>query len=514
MVVPRVVLIENLPAQWDAIWLLGAAACGLVAAGVWTIVSRRTALEAAIEIDRRFHLYERVASSISLSDGEQNSPAGQAVVKDAVRAASRIDVNDEFRVRLDRRAWLPLAPAALAFLVIAFFGPAVATSGVNPHSPTLVAKQINTAAESARKKLEEQRKRAEREGFKNAAGLFKQIEAGTNELAKKKDIDRTKAAVKLNDLAKQLEQRRQQLGGKDSLRKQLQSLKSFDSGPAEKIAQAMQQGNFQDAAKELEKLASALKDSQLTDEQKAALAKQLEELQQKLADAAEAQQQAMDDLQRQIDEARESGDLAKAGQLQQQLDRLAAQAPQMHRLQFLSDQTGRLCQGLQTDNLMMCDEAMECLCDKLGEMQQDADELAMLDAALDDLQLAKDAMVCPNCQGAGCEQCEGNAATIGLSQSSSRAGNGIGRGRGNGLPGAEPDTETQDVRVRQRPGRGPAVFAGSVNGPNIKGQVEATITQEMATFGKSEADPLATERLPRNRREHAEEYFNQLREGR
>ena len=33
-------------------------------------------------------------------------------------------------------------------------------------------------------------------------GLFKQIEAGTKELTEKKDLDRTKAAVKLNDLAK------------------------------------------------------------------------------------------------------------------------------------------------------------------------------------------------------------------------------------------------------------------------------------------------------------------------
>ena len=45
--------------------------------------------------------------------------------------------------------------------------------------------------------------------------LFKQIEQGTKDLPRKQDVDRTKAAVKLNDLAKQLEERREQLGGKD-----------------------------------------------------------------------------------------------------------------------------------------------------------------------------------------------------------------------------------------------------------------------------------------------------------
>jgi hypothetical protein len=35
----------------------------------------------------------------------------------------------------------------------------------------------------------------------------------------------------------------------------------------------------------------------------------------------------------------------------------------------------------------------------------------------------------------------------------------------------------------------------------------------MASFRGSETDPLTTQELPRNRREHAEEYFNSLREG-
>jgi hypothetical protein len=35
----------------------------------------------------------------------------------------------------------------------------------------------------------------------------------------------------------------------------------------------------------------------------------------------------------------------------------------------------------------------------------------------------------------------------------------------------------------------------------------------MAGLGTQEADPLTTERLPRNRREHAEQYFNLLRDG-
>ena len=73
--------------------------CAVVTAIAWTFLSNRSPLDAAIEIDRRFDLRERVASSLSLSPEDQTSEAGRAVVNDAVRAVQRIDVDEKFRVR-------------------------------------------------------------------------------------------------------------------------------------------------------------------------------------------------------------------------------------------------------------------------------------------------------------------------------------------------------------------------------------------------------------------------------
>ncbi len=515
--VPRLVAVANLPSNWDALWLIGSILAGLVAAAAWTIVSRRTALDAAIEIDRRFDLRERVASSLSLSDAEFHTPAGQALVKDAMRAAGRIDVGDRFRVRISRRAWLPLLPAALAFLLMTFVNPPDATSSLDPNATAAVAKQINTAAESARKKLAEQREQAKREGLKAAEGLFKKIEAGTRELADKKNLDRSKAAVKLHDLAKQLEQRRKQLGGKDGLQKQLQNLKDLGSGMAGEIAQAMKLGDFQQAAKEVEKLAQQLHDEKLDDGAKADLAKQLGAMKDKLASTADAHQQAMENLQQQIEQQRQAGDLDKAGQSQQKLDDLAAHSPQKDTLQKLADQLGQMQKGLQQGDAQQAADAMKQMAQQLGEMQQSANEKKMVDAAIENLQAAKDAMLCQNCQGAGCEQCQSDSGKNAMTDSSGqnvKPGHGIGTGRGNAGPSDdELAAGTQKIQVRQQPGRGNAVFAGRVEGANIKGAVEATIQQQMSSFGTAPADPLSTDGLPRNRREHAEEYFNLLREG-
>jgi hypothetical protein len=517
LAVPRLVSIADLPSNWDSLWLIGSIAGGLIAAAAWTIASRRTALDAAIEIDRRFDLRERVASSLSLSDAELHTPAGQALVKDAVRAASRIDVGERFRVRMSRRAWLPLAPAAVAFLLMTLVNPPAATSSLSPNASAVVAKQINTAAESARKKLAEQREQAKREGLKTADGLFKQIEAGTRELAEKKDLDRTKAAVKLNELAKQLQERRQQLGGKDGLQKQLQNLKGLGSGTAGKIAQAMQQGDFQQAAKEIDQLAQELRDGKLDEGAKSDLAKQLGAMKDKLASTADTHQQAMEYLDQQIKQQQQAGDLSKAGQLQQKLDDLAAQAPQMDAVQKLADQLGNMQKGLQQGDGKQTANAMKQMANQLGEMQQGANEKKMLDAALDELQAAKDAMLCENCQGAGCEKCQGGPGKNAMSNSSNPnalPGRGIGTGRGNAGPSDdELAAGTREIQVRMQPGRGNAVFAGRVEGSNMKGTVEATIQEQMTSFGTAPADPVSTDGLPRNRREHAEEYFNLLRKG-
>ncbi len=67
--------------------------------------------------------------------------------------------------------------------------------------------------------------------------------------------------------------------------------------------------------------------------------------------------------------------------------------------------------------------------------------------------------------------------------------------------------------MRQTPGRGSAVFGGMVEGPNIKGDVAEAIKEEMATLEAEPADPLTAERLPNSRREHAQQYFDLLREG-
>jgi hypothetical protein len=370
-----------------------------------------------------------------------------------------------------------------------------------------------------RKKIEERRKQAEKEGLKEAEGLFQKIEQGTRELSEKQNSDRTKAAVKLNDLKQQLEARREQLGGKDSLRQQFQNMKNLGAGPAEKAANAMKQGDWKKAMDEVKELEKQLRDGKLDENAKQRLAKQLEQMKEKLEAAAEARQQAMDDLKKQIEQQRRAGNLAKAGELQQKLDKMQKQQQQMDRLQQLAQQMGQIQQQLQQGDNQKAAQAMAKMAEQLGQMQQQMNEMEMLDAAMDQLEMAKDAMACEECDGEGCEACMG-ALAANMNQfsqaSQMRANNGMG-GDPRAGAGMRPDdrnaTNVRDTRVRQDPKQGAATFAGMVEGPNVTGDVVQAIKEEMTTSAAEPADPLTSERLPNSRREHAEEYFKILRDG-
>src|SRR3954468_1099944 len=83
---PRVIAIEGLATNWDLSWLLGGFAAAILGAAFWTVFSNRSPIDAAVEIDRRFDLRERVASSLLLTPEEQTSEAGRAVMNDALHA--------------------------------------------------------------------------------------------------------------------------------------------------------------------------------------------------------------------------------------------------------------------------------------------------------------------------------------------------------------------------------------------------------------------------------------------
>jgi hypothetical protein len=520
------------PLVWNGAWIGGALAAGLLIAGLWTYLTKQNQLEAAIEIDRRFGLKERVSSTLALDEAELETDAGRALAKDALRRVERLDVQSKFGIEFNPRSLLPLVPAVAAFALL-FVTDAI--QEVVASSENLnVSKHIKESTEPLRKKLEERRKEAAEKGLKDAADLFKQLEEGAHELTKRDEVDRKQALSKLTDLQKQLEQRREKLGA-DRMKEQLDNLKNLKSGPADKVANALKEGDFKKALDEIEELKRQLAKGDLDGKKQEELKNQLADMQKKLQDAVDGQKKLENDLEKQIANAQKQipnpeelkkqiQDLINQGRkedaeklrqqaqkmaenlekMQQQLAKMQQNGPQMQQLQDMANKLGQCAACMGEGDKAGAQKALEALQKELGQMQMNAEELVMLDMALD--QIAE-------CKG----DCNGEGGQFGMD------GNGKGKGKGDFARGAgqgegkrdiaKDDVAFRESHVSQNIGKGKAVITGEVDGPNIKGVVQQEIQQQIEASKREASDTVIRQRLPRNQRDHAKEYFDALREG-
>jgi hypothetical protein len=499
------------PLADEQAWILGSLAtalvAGLLAAVAWTWLRKQDSLAAAAEIDRRFGLKERVSSSLALAPEQLQSEAGRALVEDAAARLDRVDVAEQFGLRFDRRALLPLAPAAAA-LVLALF-----VNGRGPSTPVVAATssenaQVKKSTQALTKKIELERKEAQEQGLTEADALLKQLEQGTKSLADKTQPDRKQTLVALNELVKDAEKRRQQLASGAELKQQLNQLKNLQQGPAEKLGQALKTGDLKKALTELEKLKAELAGDKLDAKAKEQLAKQLEQMQKVLEKTAQAQQQAKQDLKEQIESQRRAGNTAEADKLQQQLDKLAQKSPQMDKLNQMAQQLKQASSCMKDGQCDQAAKVLDQLSQNLADLEKDSQELEMLEDALDQIADAKAAMACKACDGEGCRECQGK----GNQPRITRFAKGGGRGAGE-REEKKNETEFYDSQVKQNVGKGASVVTGTAGGPNRKGQVQEEIKGQFSSAEQQSEDVLSGQRLPHDYRDHAKKYFDALREG-
>ena len=514
LAVPKIWVLNIEPVAWMWSWIGSALGVGLLVAIVWTYVVRNSTIEAAIEFDRRFQLKERVSSALSLAPNEAETEIGQALVQDAVRRVERIDVREHFPISVNWRALMPLVPAAAIFLLCTGLIPDATQEKESQAANTtaLEKKRVETSAKKLKDGLARAKKKAEDKGLENTDALLKELQKGIDELANKEDIDRKKAMVKINNMAKDLKERREQLGGAEKMREQLKGMKNMQSGPADKIAQAMKDGDFQKALNELKDLQEKVRNNKLTDEEKEQLRKQLDQLKNKLQEMVDAHQQAKNDLKKAIEDRTKAGDMEGAGKLQRQLDQLNAMNDQMNQMQQMASSLSQCSQSLKDGNTQNAASQMNELAQQMQDLQDQLDELETLNDIMDEIAMCKDMMNCGMCNGEGCQGCMGQ-----WGQGNGKNGQpGMGMGEGEGM-GARPeeatDTSFYESQVRGKVQGGEAIRTGSASGPNRAGRSFEDVKEQITSELSEDAEPLVDVRLPRKELEHTKRYFERYNKG-
>ncbi len=463
-------------------------------------------VDAAVAIDHSFQLNERLSTALTLPEHLLATSAGQALLSDAIRHVSGLDIGSKFGPRMPRLAWIPLVPAIVAAALL--FVPALSARRAQAKPSELIDKQVVVnQTKSLGKKIASQRKEMAKEKLAEAEKLLAQIEKAADELAKAPPAQKDKALVELNKLTDAIKDRQKKLGSPEQVNRQLQQLKDMASnGPADDFAKDMAKGDFMKAANELKKLQEKLKSGQMTPGDKKALKEQLSEMSKQLEKLAN-----LDQRKKQLEEAQKNGGLSKE-QFNKEMAKLEEQAKSLKQLQQLASKLGQAGEQLQKEDLQKAASALGASQQQLAEMAKQLQELESLDGALADLQDAKNGMT-----GEGMNQLGEMPGNMGMNGGNRPGqGSGLGRGRGQGdRPEAPDSTALYTAKQKMQFGKGKAVLEGYTRSNNpLKGQSVIDIQGEMETSVGLSEEALTNQKVPKNVEKHIRGYFDQINKGR
>ena len=502
---------------WVYAWGGGSTVVAFLIAGAYALMTAPTTESVAAEVDHRFGLRERLSSSMMLGDDERDTAFGMALNADADKRADQLEVADQFALKPNKLGWLPIAILPVLATVLALVEPMTSADEDLANKPNaLEVKQVKTVATQLKKRIQQQRRKAESEGLKEAKEMYEKMEADLDKISKRPSMNKKDAMIAMNDMKKKLEERRDQLGSSEQMQRALSQMKGIESGPGEKVAKSIAKGNFAEAEKSVKQLAAKMRDGKMSPKEKEQLKKQVEQMKDALKKAVQEHEQKKQELKEKIEQARKEGRGNDAAKMQQQLNQMQQKDSQMQKMGQMAEAMSQAAEAMKQGNGEQAADAMEQMADQLGEMGEEMSELEDLESAMDQLSQSKNQMRCEKCGGGGCQQCQGGGMNQGFGQGQGQEGQGFGMGRGNGSgdrPEQEEDTNTYETQVRGDVKKGRAIIAGFADGANRKGVSREDVKHAIESAISDESDPTENQTLPRTEREHAQQYFDQLREG-
>ncbi len=506
-------------------WIVLSCLLGLATLGAIGIAWFRSPdrLHAALALDERFRLKERVTTGLMLSPEETASPAGQALLADVNQRVQGLSVNEKFPLSFPRTATLVPVGAVLLLLLAVFYNPHIGQAVDDDQKPLT----DNLAVAQEIKEQLRQLKKAPRPAERPRSPELEKLDEDRDRLSRAKTETREEAkdvVKQMGNLEEQIQQRDKELARRaDALKAQMKQAerlanKAQKEGPAQKMDRALEQADFKKAQQEAEMLAKQLQDEDqaerlrkklndpnLSREQKEQIQKELDQLEKKKLTQQQKDQlqEQLKDLQDKIDRLsrdakqreQELRDMAAKGQispeqLEQELDQLRENLPQidartLQELKELADLLGQ-CQACLREGKE--GEAA----DKLAEC---AGKLAKLDANGERKDLAQQLAQLQEARRMLCQALDGNNPAAGQRPEAK-----------------EHDTQARDVRSRSEFDKGRLQIVDHVPGQGLKTlRNQAELSEEIRQAAQAAPEAIDRQRLPRSASDMARGYFEKLR---
>lgn len=477
--------------RWTWGWSIGSLLAALLVATWIAWIRKPSRIQAAVEIDQRYHLRERCSSALAIADSERQSPAGQALIQDAEKQVDRIDLRDHFPVRpAGQWAWILLPLAACIAL---FWVPDAQPSAIQVLANT-VAKQatnVKNATEPILKSVQKKLQEAEDKGDLEAIDEYKRVEEQLKKLQNKPDLGAKEAIADLNEIKKEMAQKKESLGDSKQMKEAFSNLKDLDQGPAENLANALQEGEFEEAKNEMEKLAQALQSGKLEPPQTEQLQKQFEQMKDSLEKARQKREGLIQEAKNELNTAQSKGDVEKTASLRKKLEKLQEGERMNRAMEKLQDQLDKAQKALKSGDKDASQEAIEDIRKQLEELSEDQQAAKELEKMIEEIEDAKQSSKCEECDGQGCKECqnpggkEGNKSSKSPGKSSGKSSK---QGQQSGKQAGQKGDQQEGSQVESANQEGDSQEGDGQQGDGQEGDGEMSEGQESNQEGKDPAD--------------------------
>ena len=490
-------------------WVIagGLAGTATVLAVVLAIVRRPSSLDAALSLDARFGLRERITTSLGLTAAEKESSAGVALLADAEHHVAKLEVRRGYPFAFSWTAALVPACGVLLALAALLYHPDTgqATSPDPLDQPLANAAQVEQQMKKLEKKPREQKK-----GEKPTTEALQQFEEEMDKLTVRPRDNRKQAQDLVKDATALEERMMQHQGGlmerKEALKEQLQQMDRFEKtekreGPAEDLRKAMKEGDLDKAREEIEKLAKKLEEDKLTEKEKEQLQQQIEDVKEKIQRLAEQdkEEQRLEEL------ARKDG--ADADEIKRQLDQLRKNKDKLEDslkdLKEIADQLQQCQQCLKQGKGGKAAQSLRQAGKKLDNLAGDG-EMEELEDQLNRLKSARKAL-CKGCEGGKCDN------AMDTDQETPGSDNPV-QAAGRRPESKEGPTNKIDARTRAEMTKGEMRIEGFEKGFNLKRPKKSSeIAGEIRQASQEAPEAIDRMRIPKAMSDISKGYFENLR---
>ena len=543
-------LIETPPASLRWIVLGSGLALGFIAA-VWrTRSTAPTAEHAALEIDNRFQLRERITTAVALPPELRNTSAGQALFADAENKLAPLNVSEKFPLA-PRRHLLGVPALGLALAALAMWWNPVAMGLTQTDEEKAAAQKIQdqtVAAQTPTKKKSEKPKAAV-EAPPERPNKGKGLKDLEEELAKAHDkfakdpFEETaeKQREKAAELAqletktqKFVEEKHDQL---QELKEQFQKLdklnmdKEFEDGPAKDFNDALSKGDLKKAKEEIDELKKKAKDKKLDEKDQEKLERQLDKIKKELErldrdkqkvneEKKKEREEKKKELEKEIDKAKQEN--KDASELEREREKIEKQEQTEReageQLKDLANNLGGAQKGLEEKDLEKVAEELEKAGKGLEKIEGEVQDFQEAESQLQKLKEERREAAGQGEKGQKGEKGQGQGEGEpmpgeGTEPGQKKKGPGTSGGIGAGQRPINDDAKTnsQDEKIRSPfDPDGKKTFAGSTRGPAFTKKTEAELGKEIQQRAQEAPAGADAQRLPRDARDSVKEYFEKL----